>query len=172
MAVKDGAATTTRRRAGRAYDVDEHENVVLDGRSTVMGDHRPVDDDQCLDEPLSTDRPRRPPSSSSSRRPAAARRRRRLPPFVVVVGRARPDARRSPVIEAVTTTVHSRRVPATVVVCTSNTQHTLNSSEHTSPIKPFPLYRLIPRDRFQGFSTATVTSEIFRFFPCLSLIHI
>jgi len=36
----------------RSYDVHEHENVVFDGRSAVVGDHRPVDDDQRLDEPL------------------------------------------------------------------------------------------------------------------------
>lgn len=39
----------------KAYDVHEHENVVFDDRSAVIGDHGLVDDDQRLDESLATD---------------------------------------------------------------------------------------------------------------------
>ena len=112
-----------------AHDVHQHENVVFDGWSAVISNHRLVHDHQSLNESLETDWPRSPsppPRSRSRRRrrpapiwPAPVDDRRR-PPFVLIVGGRWPDGSRSSVIAA----ARVRRVPATVVVCTS-AQHRL-----------------------------------------------
>ena len=153
----------------KAYDVHEHENVVFDDRSAVIGDHGLVDDDQRLDESLATDWPRYPPPPPR-RSPTRCRRRtapiwpppvddRRRSPFVLIVGGRGPDGGRSSVIGA----ARVRRVPATVVVCT-RTQNTDLRAVAIIRALSFSRFRLISlpvnwliTSRFAYLLTPTVT---------------